>query len=106
MHISGNAILDFSSKFFISQKIEDANFATYFPISSEKIEQLEEDFSVELEPQFYTNIETEGTTARVFKKTKKINSFELNYISTSPSAMTHTDGASDENRTRVVSLGS
>ncbi len=77
MNIAGDAIWKFGDDFFASQNREDANFTTYFPISEEEIEELEEKYSVNMEPQYYSNIETDGTTARVFKKTKEINLYSV-----------------------------
>lgn len=77
MNIAGVAIWEFGDDFFYSQNVEDANFTTYLPISEEEIKELEEKYSVSLEPQYYSNIETDGTTARVFKKTNKINLYSI-----------------------------
>lgn len=77
MNISGKAIWEFGDKFFISQNVEDANFTTYLPISEEEIEELEKEYGVTLEPQYYNNIETDGVTTRVFKKTKEINLYSI-----------------------------
>lgn len=73
MNISGNAIKEFGDDFFASQKVEDANFATYLPIPEEDISDLEKKYSITLEPQYYMNIDTDGTTVRLFKKTEKLN---------------------------------
>lgn len=77
MNIAGEAIWEFGDKFFASQNLEDANFTTYYPIAEEDIEKLEEDYSVVLEPQYYSNIETGDVTARVFKKTDDINLYSV-----------------------------
>ena len=77
MNIAGNSIWEFGDKFFESQNREDANFTTYIPISDEEIAELENTFDVELEPQYFSNIETDGVTARVFKKTKEINLYDV-----------------------------
>ena len=77
MNIAGEAIWEFGDDFFVSQNLEDANFTTYLPIPEEEIEALEKEYSVKLEPQYYSNIETDGTTARVFKKTKEINLYSV-----------------------------
>ena len=63
MNIAGEAIWEFGDDFFVSQNLEDANFTTYLPIPEEEIEALEKEYSVKLEPQYYSNIETDGTTA-------------------------------------------
>lgn len=73
MNIAGEAIWEFGDRFFASQNVEDANFTTYLPISEAEIEELKKEYSVSLEPQYYKNVETDGTTARVFKKTEEIN---------------------------------
>ena len=77
MNIAGKAIWEFGDEFFATQNLEDANFTTYLPISKEDIEELEKEYSVRLEPQYYSNIETEGVTARVFKKTNEINLYSV-----------------------------
>lgn len=77
MNIAGEAIWEFGDHFFASQNLEDANFTTYFPISETEIDGLEKEYSVNLEPQYYSNIETDGTTARIFKKTKEINLYSI-----------------------------
>ncbi len=73
MNIGGEAIWEFGDQFFATQNLEDANFTTYLPISEEAQKELENEFGVTLEPQYYNNIETGGITARVFKKTHEIN---------------------------------
>ena len=77
MNIAGKAIWEFGDEFFATQNLEDANFTTYLPISEEDMEALEKAYSVHLEPQYYSNIETDGTTARVFKKTSEINLYSI-----------------------------
>ena len=77
MNIAGEAIWQFGDDFFASQNLEDANFTTYLPIPEEDINKLEEEYSINLEPQYYSNIETDGTTARVFKKTSEINLYSV-----------------------------
>lgn len=77
MNIAGSAIWEFGDNFFDTQNLEDANFTTYLPISEAEIEELKEDYSVNLEAQYYSNIETDGVTARVFKKTNEINLYSV-----------------------------
>lgn len=77
MNIAGEAIWEFGDHFFVSQNVEDANFTTYLPIPEGEIEELKKAYAVELEPQYYSNIETDGVTARVFKKTKEINRYSV-----------------------------
>ena len=77
MNIAGNAIWEFGDEFFATQNVEDANFTTYLPISDEEIKVLEDKYSLNLEMQSYSNIETDGVTARVFKKTKEINLYSV-----------------------------
>lgn len=77
LNIAGEAIWKFGDDFFVSQNVEDANFTTYLPISEEEIIKLEQKYSVTMEAQYYSNIETGGTTARVFKKTDKINLYSV-----------------------------
>lgn len=77
MNMSGDAIWDYGDKFFKTQNVEDANFTTYIPLTAEDIESLEEEFDVTIENQLYSNIETDGTTARVFRKPKDINLYEV-----------------------------
>ncbi len=77
MYMGGKGIWEFGDTFFVSQNLEDAEFETYLPISPEAENELEEEFGVTLEPQYYNNIETDGITARVFKKTKEINLYSI-----------------------------
>ena len=77
MNIAGKAIWEFGDEFFISRNLEDANFTTYLPIPEEEIEELEEEYSLLLEPQYYSNIETDDVTARVFKKTSEIDLYSV-----------------------------
>ncbi len=77
MNVAGKSIGEFGDTFFASQNIEDAEFATYLPISDEHIKELEKEFSVNIEPQYYGNVETDDTTVRVFKKTKEINLYSV-----------------------------
>lgn len=90
MNIAGKAIWEFGDEFFISQNVEDANFTTYLPISEEEIEELEKEYSLQLEPQYYSNIETDDVTARVFKKTNEINLYSV------------TEGRDVENNDEVI----
>lgn len=73
MNTAGTAIGNFGDNFFASQKIEDANFSTYLPIPEEDILALEEKYSLTLESQYYKNIDTDGITVRLFKRTEKLN---------------------------------
>ena len=75
--IAGNGILNFSAEFFPAHKLEDANFTTYVPIPDEKLTELEEEYDLTLEAERYADIETDGTTARVFKKTEKVDLYEV-----------------------------
>lgn len=77
MNLAGKAIWEFGDDFFATQKVEDANFTTYLPIPTEQIKELEKEYSLCLEPQYYSNIETDGVTARVFKKTEEINLYDV-----------------------------
>lgn len=77
MNIAGSAIWEFGDEFFETQNIEHANFITYLPISEAEAEELEDEYSVNMELQYYSNIETDGVTARVFKKTSKINLYSV-----------------------------
>ena len=77
MNISGQSIQEFGESFFDTQKVEDANFTTYLPISEDEIATLEEDFGLELEAQYYSNVETGDSTVRVFKKTEQINLYQV-----------------------------
>ncbi|MBQ9142593.1 MAG: FtsX-like permease family protein [Lachnospiraceae bacterium] len=77
MNIAGKSIWDFGDRFFATQNVEDANFTTYLPISEEDRNALEKEYEVTLEPQYYSNIETDGTTVRVFKKTSEINLYSI-----------------------------
>ena len=75
--ISGSAILDFYKDFSKENALEDAHFTTYLPISDEDISALEKKYDLELEAQHFLNIETDGTTARVFSATKKIDRYAV-----------------------------
>jgi putative ABC transport system permease protein len=75
--IAGNAILDFSEEFYAKNRLEDAHFSTYYPISDEEIPALEREYDLTLEPQHYINIETDGVTARVFERTEKVDLYEV-----------------------------
>ena len=77
MNLGGHGILDFGEKFFSEHHREDANFSTYLQISDERVAELEEKYDVVLEPQWFTNIDTDGITSRVFKKSHKINLYEV-----------------------------
>jgi len=77
MNLAGDGIMSFGESFFASQKLEDADFTTYIPIPEEDIKELEKEFSLTLEPQFFGNIETGDTTVRVFKKTKETNLYQV-----------------------------
>ena len=68
-NIAGNAILDFSAAFFPEHNLEDAHFATYLPITDKELTDLETEYDVTLEAQRFINIETDGVTARVFRRT-------------------------------------
>ena len=76
-HIAGNAILDFADHFFEEQKVENAHFTTYVPITEQGIEELEEQYVITLEAQHFVNIDTDGTTARVFRKTEKVDLYDV-----------------------------
>ena len=75
--ISGSAILDFFTDFSKENALEDAHFTTYLPISDEDISALEKKYDLELEAQHFLNMETDGTTARVFSATKKIDRYAV-----------------------------
>lgn len=76
-HIAGNAILNFADDFFEKQKLEDAHFTTYIPIPESDVEEMEEEYGITLEVQSYINIDTDGTTARVFQKTRKVDLYDV-----------------------------
>lgn len=76
-HIAGNAILNFADDFFEKQKLEDAHFTTYIPIPESDVEEMEEEYGITLEVQSYINIDTDGTTARVFQKTRKVDLYNV-----------------------------
>lgn len=77
MNIAGESIWNFGDEFFKTQKVEDANFTTYLPISEDEISELEKEYTLTLEPQYYTNIDTDGVTTRVFKRTKEIDLYNV-----------------------------
>ncbi len=76
-YIGGTGILEFGEEFFASQALEDANFTTYLPISEEELENLEEEYNLVLEAQEVINITEDGTTARIFSATEKIDRYEI-----------------------------
>lgn len=90
MNIAGEAIWEFGDNFFATQNLEDADFTTYMPIPDKEIDALEEKYSLTLEPQYFTNIETDGITTRLFKKTKDINLYSV------------TEGRDIENNDEVI----
>lgn len=77
MNIAGSGIYDFGKEFFEEHNVEDASFTTYNPIPDEDLTALEKEFNVELEAQYYINIENEDYTARVFGRNRKINVAEI-----------------------------
>lgn len=77
MNLAGHAILDFGDHFFEEHHLEDANFSTYLRLNDNQIDELEKRYDVAIEPQWFTNIDTDGTTTRVFKKSHKINLYEV-----------------------------
>ena len=77
MNIAGKAIWEFGDKFFETQHLEDANFMTYLPISEDQMQELEGKYGVNIEKQYFSNIETGEVTTRVFKKTKDINLYSI-----------------------------
>lgn len=75
-NIAGSGILNFSDDFFSDNKLEDANFSTYMPIS-EDIEWIRDEYDVTLEAQHYFNLINDDTTARVFERTEEIDLYEI-----------------------------
>lgn len=76
-YISGTAILAFAEEFFPAHHLEDANFTTYLPLSEADIAELETQYDLTLEQEHYINLDTDGTTARVFQKTKELDLYEI-----------------------------
>lgn len=76
-NIAGSGILNFSDDFFSDNKLEDANFSTYMPISEEDIEWIRDEYDVILEAQHYFNLINDDTTARVFERTEEIDLYEI-----------------------------
>lgn len=76
-NIAGNAILTFSKDFYERNKIEDAHFSTYLEIPGEELSELADTYDVTLEEQRYINIETDGVTARIFGRTRKVDLYEV-----------------------------
>lgn len=76
-HIAGSGILNFSDDFFSDNKLEDANFSTYMPISEEDLEWMRDEYDVTLEAQHYVNLINDDTTARVFERTEEIDLYEI-----------------------------
>lgn len=75
--ISGSAILNFANDFYTSQAREDAHFTTYTKIPDDDIPKLEQKFNVTLEAQHFINLETDGTTARIFLPTEKVDRYQV-----------------------------
>ena len=75
--ISGSAILNFADDFYTSQAREDAHFTTYTEIPDDDIPELEQEFNVTLEAQHFINLETDGTTARIFQPTEKVDRYQV-----------------------------
>ncbi len=76
-NIAGNGIHDFGKEFFREHNVEDASFTTYKPIPEEELSELEDEFDVELEAQYYVNVKEDDYTVRVFSKNEKINTAEI-----------------------------
>ncbi len=74
---AGNAIIAFGDEFFARNKLEDAHFTTYLPMTDEEIEELEEKYHVTLETQQYINLENKKVTAKVFERTTKVDLYEV-----------------------------
>lgn len=77
MNMAGVGVNDFGNRFFESQRVEDANFSTYMPISETEAKKLEEKYDIELDIQSYIHLEHEGTTARLFKKPERIDLYQV-----------------------------
>ena len=77
--ISGTGIMEYSQDFFTKQKIEDAHFSTYININDEEIKKLEKKYDLVLEKQEYLNIDTNGTTARIFAPTQKVDCYKVTH---------------------------
>ena len=75
--ISGSAILNFANDFYTSQAREDAHFTTYTEIPDDDIPELEQEFNETLEAQHFINLETDGTTARIFQPTEKVDRYQV-----------------------------
>lgn len=75
--MGGRGIKDFVDDFFERNNVEDAEFITYFDIPDEDIKDMEEKFNLSLEKQEYFDFEENDYTARVFKRSEKINFYEL-----------------------------
>ena len=72
-YIAGTGINNYGDEFFASQKLEDASFQTYKPISDSELADLEKKFGVTLETEHYANIEDNGKTIRLFTRNEKID---------------------------------
>lgn len=77
MNIAGKAIGKFGEDFAASQKMEDANFQTYLPISDDDITELEKKYGVTIQRESYINIETNGVTAKVAAKNSKVDIYKV-----------------------------
>lgn len=76
-YIAGTGINAFGEKFFERNRLADAEFTTYLPITDDELADLEDKYGAELEAQSYINIEEDDYTARVFSRTEKINLYEI-----------------------------
>ncbi len=77
-YMAGAGINSFGEAFFTEQKLEDAHFTTYLPISDEDIKSLEAKYNLTLEKQQILNITSpDNVTARVFSVNEKINLYDV-----------------------------
>lgn len=77
LNIAGNGIIQFGDEFFERNNVEDGEFSIYLPISQNEISELENEYDVQLEAQYYINLNEDGFTARIFSRTETINLCEI-----------------------------
>lgn len=65
------------ANFMQKNKIEDAQFTVINELNDSDIRSLEEEFSLEIEPQSYFDAEEEEFILRIFEETEKINLYQV-----------------------------
>ena len=76
-YIAGIGINSYADEFFSRNKLEDAQFTVYTPLTDEDITSLESKYDVTLEAEQSFDSEDDGVTARIFKANQKIDLYEI-----------------------------